>query len=290
MKNLLTTSAIIFLSASLLCCSEERVISGSGTGGDEPDYDIVIPDLSIDIELNYGQTAYIESEELYITFRDVRESRCPADVVCFWEGQGVTELMLLGADGESEEAEPVIQPGRDPDKHTYLKAYALGYSIALEQLLPYPIISDPRPIEEYVATLNVEKLPDAGGCADVLFTMGDIWSKGIDPVSITSASVDGSTLTIDMTYGGGCREHRFALYARPYFMESYPVQIDICLVHDGDDDNCEALIMDSVCFDLRRIGEYYRGLYGNYDDIIVNVHDCLLDDPGEVWSLPYTPE
>jgi hypothetical protein len=64
-------------------------------------------------------------------------------------------------------------------------------------------------------------------------------------------------------------------------MESYPVQIDLYLHHRNIDDYCDAIVSDTLCFDLRRVAELYEGIYQSCDDIIVNVLDCNMDDPEE---------
>ena len=51
-------------------------------------------DLSGNILLAYRQTVYIESEDISITFREFSESRCPSGVQCFWEGEGIVELVV----------------------------------------------------------------------------------------------------------------------------------------------------------------------------------------------------
>jgi hypothetical protein len=71
------------------------------------------------------------------------------------------------------------------------------------------------------------------------------------------------------------------LFARPVFMESYPVQMNLYIRHKNLGDFCEAIVEETVCFDSRRIGELYEGVYGDCDDIILNILDSCMDDPDE---------
>ncbi|MBN1164693.1 MAG: hypothetical protein JXB45_08950 [Candidatus Krumholzibacteriota bacterium] len=275
----------------LLCgCTDHPGIQGTGSGNGVPDYDLIIDDLAGNIELGYGEKVFIRQDDLCIEFAGVQESRCPMGVVCFWEGEGIASLRLSRPGIDPVPAEPRIRPGRDPDIHTDLKVYALDYIITLLALEPYPDISRVWKLSDYVATLRVEKCPDPSGLDHVIFTRSDPSRLGKDAVVLTGAEISGKILTLAVRYGGGCREHSFSLYMHPVFKESYPVQADLYLRHDGHHDTCKAIVPDEVSFDLRRIGELYKDLYGRYDDIILHVRDCLQDNPAEVFTVTYRPE
>jgi len=57
------------------------------------------------------------------------------------------------------------------------------------------------------------------------------------------------------------------------FLESYPVQANLYLRHNSNGDACEALVNESVSFNLRPIAELYKTAYGKYDEIILNVYE-----------------
>jgi hypothetical protein len=91
----------------------------------------------------------------------------------------------------------------------------------------------------------------------------------VDPYTITAAAVSGDELRITLTYGGGCREHRFRLVASDAFMESYPVQVAAVLTHDANGDQCRALRHDTLRFDLTPLKEAYRRAYQAQSGVIV---------------------
>ena len=100
----------------------------------------------------------------------------------------------------------------------------------------------------------------------------------------------GDSITLDVTYSGGCAEHDLSLYMSPAaFLESYPVQANLYLKHNDNDDACDGLISAEATFNLRVIAEFYRILYGRYDEIIINVFDYFEDAPGKKLSASYFP-
>jgi len=251
--------------------------------------DINVPDLSENILVAYEQTVFVESEGISVKFKDFSESRCPKGAVCVWEGEGIVELLIENAEGEVASALPVIRPGRDPDRFTWLKAYVMDYRITLISLEPYPDLDNPSEPEEYTALLDIEKIPNPTGCDHVMFTQGDPSAMCRDELKISGGSIDGIILNIDVSYGGGCGDHEFILLGRPYFKESYPVQIDLYVHHRNVDDYCDAIVSDTLCFDLRRIVELYEGIYQSCDDILINVLDCNMDDPDEKFQVLLRP-
>lgn len=98
-----------------------------------------------------------------------------------------------------------------------------------------------------------------------------------DPATIERASLTGSILRLDLSYGGGCREHRFALVAGTSFGESQPLFTVMRLAHDAGGDTCEARVRRSITVDVSPIVEYVRRAGG----------DALrfeLIEPGERFS------
>lgn len=71
-----------------------------------------------------------------------------------------------------------------------------------------------------------------------------------DPLTLRRYSLEGHVLELDVEYGGGCKEHDLDLVAWGGFLESFPVQVNVLLSHDGHDDACEALIMRTLRFYL----------------------------------------
>ena len=122
-----------------------------------------------------------------------------------------------------------------------------------------------------------------------MFTQGDPSAMCRDELTIRGCSLNGIILEIYVSYGGGCGDHEFILLGRPNFMESYPVQIDLYMHHSNIDDYCDAIVSDTLCFDVRRVAELYEGIYQSCDDILINVLDCNLDDPDEKFQVLLRP-
>lgn len=94
----------------------------------------------------------------------------------------------------------------------------------------------------------------------VLVGSGD-W--GDDPYVVNSAAIDGDQLTIEVSYGGGCRDHTFTLVISESFRESDPVRLPAVLAHEANGDPCEAWLTESHVFDLALVRTRYRQFYGS---------------------------
>ena len=66
------------------------------------------------------------------------------------------------------------------------------------------------------------------------------------PFEITEATISGDIFEIAVRYGGGCAEHQFEIYWNSRYLESEPPQVDLHLVHNDNDDSCEALLRNSI--------------------------------------------
>jgi hypothetical protein len=96
----------------------------------------------------------------------------------------------------------------------------------------------------------------------------------LDPFGLEGIAIVEDTISLNVTYSGGCKEHCFSLYMSPAsFLESSPVQANLYLRHNSNGDACEAFINKAVSFNLRPIAELYKSLYGSYDEIIINVFE-----------------
>lgn len=106
-----------------------------------------------------------------------------------------------------------------------------------------------------------------------------------DPVAITAFRVDGEILELTVQYGGGCREHDFALIAWNGWLETVPVAAGLLLAHDANGDLCRALITETLRFNLvplRRNHElHYRSAHGTVR--------LRFEDPRTVQQPPLVP-
>ncbi len=83
-----------------------------------------------------------------------------------------------------------------------------------------------------------------------------------DAKTIVSHRIDGDSLFLNVTYSGGCETHVFRLIVSSVFAESFPVQTWGILAHDGRNDPCDAIVAETLAFDLTPLREAYRSAYG----------------------------
>jgi len=282
---------LLLLAAFLvLGCDENPVTELEEIGEYPPEADIIIPDLKSDIVFGFGQTVYVESEELLIEFTDVvGDSRCPIGAYCIWPGQAEILLTLSKRGSVEDEVILVLQPGRYPYVEPGIFECSCGYRIFFLALEPYPTAGNPIPDESYIAQIALE--PDADCCleGEVCFTWVNPFLLQRDPFSARSVSIDGDELKIEVSYPGGCRRHDFELYMKPVFTGANPARARLYLSHDGNGDPCEALISDELSFDVGRIAELCREQCGSCDEIMLEVFGYFTDQPGEGFEVVYTP-
>jgi hypothetical protein len=109
-----------------------------------------------------------------------------------------------------------------------------------------------------------------------------------DAFRLLDAKIEGDLLEIHVEYGGGCREHLFQLIADPMaFMESEPIQANIYLSHESQNDPCKALVRKKITFSLQPLRKAFREIYPTRESLILNVHGYDLTDENTVLSEPY---
>ncbi|MBD3225635.1 MAG: hypothetical protein GF313_12980 [Caldithrix sp.] len=86
-------------------------------------------------------------------------------------------------------------------------------------------------------------------------------------------------LMILVRYPGGCADHHFKLYGSPSFMESYPVQNNLFLAHDNNDDACSAIVSDTLIFNLYPLKQAYIDGYGSPGMVHLNLYAPGADEP-----------
>ena len=91
--------------------------------------------------------------------------------------------------------------------------------------------------------------------------------------SIDSVTLSGDSLDVLVSYSGGCATHWFTTcWPDQSFMESFPVQAALELLHEGDaPDPCEAWISEEVTVDLMPLRRAYEASYGSSGTIIVGL-------------------
>ena len=105
----------------------------------------------------------------------------------------------------------------------------------------------------------------------------DAW--GTDAYTISAATVQDDILSVDVSYSGGCETHVFTLVAEQRFLESLPVQLRVSLAHNANGDTCEALIIETLHFDLTPIkSAYQKGYQKDTGTIALRLKDAPPSD------------
>lgn len=68
--------------------------------------------------------------------------------------------------------------------------------------------------------------------------------------TLDSLKINHDTLSAFVNYSGGCAEQQFDLLSNGLFAKSMPPQLTIGLLHDRKGDQCRALVMKELRFDI----------------------------------------
>lgn len=109
-------------------------------------------DLNESITLSLGQTVRLSEARFSLTFDGVSsDSRCPGDAICITGGDAVVDVTVAPWVGSAVRYQ-LHTGGVGEVRHG-------SYTIALEQLMPYPFSSRPFDPASYQATLRVTQAP-----------------------------------------------------------------------------------------------------------------------------------
>ncbi len=78
----------------------------------------------------------------------------------------------------------------------------------------------------------------------------DTISDSSDAIKFEDVKLNGNTLEIKVSYGGGCENHTFELIGSPNISKSLPPIRSIQLIHRANKDACKALIIKDLMFDV----------------------------------------
>ncbi len=130
---------------SVLGCRLDDLISGD-------DQDFISAVLDSKFQLEVGQTGFVESENIRITFLEVTaDSRCPSDVTCIWAGEVKVLVNIWKDDQDLGDSTLVGQAANDDQA---VKAFD-GYSVSLLKVDPYPVSTQTIGPLDYTITLIV---------------------------------------------------------------------------------------------------------------------------------------
>ena len=75
----------------------------------------------------------------------------------------------------------------------------------------------------------------------------------MDSYTIDTAFIYGDFLKVNVSYGGGCEDHIFNLVHELIFCGTPPVHVPLYLTHNSNNDNCEAIMVQELCFDITEL-------------------------------------
>ena len=104
-----------------------------------------------------------------------------------------------------------------------------------------------------------------------------------DPYELVAARIKGDTLRVTVSYSGGCRDHSFELELADIVVTADPPHLRATLLHDANNDLCEAWLTEDLEFDLTPVKEMHGG---GGDGGTVVLH--LISADGSQRDLVYT--
>jgi|GEM_PF-3816941 len=93
----------------------------------------------------------------------------------------------------------------------------------------------------------------------------------MDPYQVDYARIIEDTLLLGVSYGGGCRNHSFCLIAFNYYLETYPIQADLILSHNSNEDPCDAWISSELNIDMTPLKREFIERFGRADSLLLNI-------------------
>lgn len=202
---------------------------------------------------------------------------------------GVAYALVL-VEGQIEASETIVWEYNwySADLHEPLPSGK--YKARARPRLHFSAVSTPKPEEiefEIVCDTSAQSCDSSGL---VIITGQPPASIQLDPFQLNTVEIVGDTISLNLSYSGGCNEHDYTLFMSPAaFLESLPVQTNLFLRHNGHDDACDAVINTDVSFNLRSVAELHRQFYGRNDEIIINVFDYFEGQPDRHVSASYSP-
>ena len=123
-----------------------------------------------------------------------------------------------------------------------------------------------------------------GGPPPIRFTEAPLDSLHREPWELIGAEIrDSRILVCDVAYGGCQPDHLFTLWTDGAFMESFPVQVNIVLVHETAED-CEAIWQRVYPFDLDPLRARFLDASGP-GVLIMNLIDFHGDAHAIDWGI-----
>ena len=107
-----------------------------------------------------------------------------------------------------------------------------------------------------------------GSTSDPVQVFVDCDKLPSDAIEINEAELSGDRLVLNVSYGGGCAEHRFAVCWDGAFVEESPVRAVLALRHDSGGDSCEAYLTRDIEVDLSLLRQSFEEGYPGQPRVI----------------------
>ncbi len=93
-------------------------------------------------------------------------------------------------------------------------------------------------------------------------------SAANDSLTIKNAMVVNDEIQVSVEYVGGCGEQTYQLLTHGRYAESIPVQLQVLLSFENND-SCNAVIQEDICFDLKELSTHYEQSYQDSEGTII---------------------
>lgn len=72
-----------------------------------------------------------------------------------------------------------------------------------------------------------------------------------DAFNLINVEIEDLELLITVSYAGGCKQHEFEVIWPEAITLIYPPDFGVVLIHESNDDSCEAFLTETLVFDLK---------------------------------------
>lgn len=128
-------------------------------------------------------------------------------------------------------------------------------------------------------------IPAAPEAVSQSANIADIHQRaGTDMYILNDAEISGDTLTLNVSYRGGCEIHEFNLLVNGSFVGADPVRLNTSLAHNANGDPCEEWLTTDCQFDLTPIKTVYQNVRQQQSGRIIF---SLRDEPNELVNIVY---
>ncbi len=222
---------------------------------------------SVTVNIKSGESISINQLVTIKFNRVVSDSRCPMDAICVWAGNGEVELTLINDRKiETKILNTMLEP-----------RYVIfgDYIFELKGLNPYPRSDQQIDPADYNIDLIIKPMNNSDDEIKSvrLINGSDTSIIEKDLLNVNGVEIDSDLLAFNISYSGGCREHKIELYGLKEIAESNPAQVTLMLSHNADNDMCEAYLTQKILFDLTALKNYLRDDHNINDKVLLIIHD-----------------